>query len=443
MIFKIEKYLFYLFLFYIPLGTRKILWYSSWRFNEWQSISLYATDLLLLMLFIFWAIHRLNYGQSSWPDRLVFLTGQVNLNFLNNFKAKLKNPDFYLVLLLVIAGISIKNSDSLVISRYQWFKLLEFVLLYLYIKNYAFYRFGLVQSAWAIVIGGAFQAIIAIGQFLKQSSLGFRYLGESLLSTDIQGTAYFLNPAGEHIIRAYGTTPHPNILAGYLLLVLWATYYVLRVQKDLSRFAYRLLLIAYSLVLFGFFLTFSRVVILAWAGAFIVGVLLYYRSYPKLVKDIFITTFLVSALFVILYWPEILARLTIPSDDESLVLRKYYASESLRSGFNLFGVGIGNFINWFIVRNPYIGHWLYQPVHNVYLLIYSEMGLLGISAFLLFFFSLIKKSFSRLTAYSLLLVACLFFVGFFDHFLWTIQQGRFIFWLSLALLTFYKKDDTM
>jgi len=38
--------------------------------------------------------------------------------------------------------------------------------------------------------------------------------------------------------------------------------------------------------------------------------------------------------------------------------------------------------------------------------------------------------------YSFLLIfVSILIIGFFDHFLFTIQQGRFIFWLGAALLT--------
>src|SRR3989338_1159775 len=53
---KLEQFLFYFLFFAIPFQARKILYYPGWYFNEWQSVSVYATDLILLILFVFWAV---------------------------------------------------------------------------------------------------------------------------------------------------------------------------------------------------------------------------------------------------------------------------------------------------------------------------------------------------------------------------------------------------
>ncbi len=167
----------------------------------------------------------------------------------------------------------------------------------------------------------------------------------------------------------------------------------------------------------------------------------YYSKYRTLIRRIFVITLVVSAIFAFLFWPEILGRLTIASDDEGLVMRKYYADQVLNSDFNWFGVGIGNFVGWLMAENPFAPFWTYQPVHNVYLLIYSETGFLGILTFLLFLIFLLLKS--SITNYKLLITLSFLFIGLFDHFLWTLQQGRFALWTVLAVLTLLNKDDIM
>jgi|SRR3989338_3017648 len=425
---KIEKCLFYLFLFSIPFQTRKILWYEGWRFNEWQSMSIYFTDILIIILLLFCTCNSFFSSTSKLKIKK------------EKFKTTIKNLkvyEYFLLIFLIVSAISIKNSTSPIISWFQWAKLVEFVLFYFYLKNYAFWHFDLLYSAYAFIAGGLFQAVIGITQFLKQSSLGLWYLGESMIGVDIRGTAYFLNLAGEKVVRAYGTTPHPNVLAGYLLLVLFAWYFLnSRLIKDykLQTATY----LSYSLLLFSFFLTFSRVVILAWVVAFIIGTLIYRKSYPKEIKKIFMWTCMIVGIFTLLYWPEILARLAIPAYDEGLILRKQYAESVLKSDLHFFGIGIGNFVSWFTERNPMEAFWLYQPVHNIYLLIYSETGLFGISAFILFIFLLIRNCLGQLEIRSIRLIflACFIFIGLFDHFLWTLQQGRLVFWGVLTLLSF-------
>jgi hypothetical protein len=152
---KLERFLFYFLLFTIPFQTRKILWHQNWNFNEWQAISLYGTDILLIILFGFWIFSRV--------------------------KLKVEKYDYFLFALVAVSAISIKNSSSYVLSAYNVLKLIEFVAFYLYIKSYAVKKFGLMESMIVLFCGGLFQAIIAIGQFFKQSSLGLRYFGESVL----------------------------------------------------------------------------------------------------------------------------------------------------------------------------------------------------------------------------------------------------------------------
>ena len=62
--------------------------------------------------------------------------------------------------------------------------------------------------------------------------------------------------------------------------------------------------------------------------------------------------------------------------------------------------------------------------------------------FLLFLIFLIRNflkevSFNKLFHYSLLiLLVSVLFLGLFDHFLWTLQQGQLMFWLTLGLVGF-------
>ena len=434
---KLEQLLFYFLLFAIPFQTRKILWHQNWNFNEWQSISLYGTDILLLILFGFWAFSRV--------------------------KPKIEKYDYFLFALVAVSAISIKNSSSYVLSSYNVLKLIEFVVFYFYIKSYAVYKFGLTRSMIALICGGLFQAVIAILQFWKQSSLGLKYLGESVLAPNLTGVASFYNFYGEKIMRAYGTTPHSNILAAYLFLAIFSFYFVYlyfhiyhKNKIYYPKFNY-FLLTSYSLILLAFFFTFARMMIFLWFSGFIIRACLilgkqrFRQVFIVSINRIKLTKILViSAVIVVLfgafYWPEAISRVKISSKEEAVQLRVFYNKESLET-LNWFGVGAGNFVNWLMVKDPNLPRSVYQPVHNIYLLIYSETGILGISAFMLFLVFLIKDfvmstKMDKFYHYSFLILFLSFlFIGLFDHFLWTLQQGRFIFWHIITLLTLFKDGD--
>lgn len=455
---KFEEILFYFLLFAIPFQTRKILWQQNWYFNEWQTVSVYATDLLFLILAGIWVF--------NWK------TGDKKSLFF-----KIQKFDYFLFIFLAISAISIKNSTSPAISWFQFSKLAEFVLFYFYIKSYAFYRFNFTKTLWVVFAGGVFQSVVAIGQFLKQSDLGLRWFGESMLGPNLSGVASFFNAAGEKIIRAYGTTPHPNILAAYLFLSIFTLYFLWLYAKpklfDISNnssLIYQtknslLFALCSLLLLFAFFFTFSRTIIFLWAAGFtaMAGLIWLKKDFRKIfwsnqmsrrrLAEILVVTVIAIGIFAIVYWPEVSSRLKISAGDEAVQLRIFYGKESLKSGLNLFGLGVGNFVNWFMKINPNLPRHLYQPVHNIYLLIYSETGLLGLVSFVLFIVFLIRDFIRRtqiktLLNYSFLLIFTSFLIiGFFDHFLWTLQQGRFMFWLATALMAFnfrnilYHKKD--
>src|SRR3989344_1802808 len=443
---KLEQILFYFLFFAIPFQTRKILYSPGWYYNERQSVSIYATDLILLILLIFWAVDK-----------------RLAKSFIHRY-------DYFLLGFLAVAAISIKNSSDFFVGAFLWLKLVEFALFYFYLKNYAVKKFDFIKILYALIIGGVFQAIIAVGQFLSQGDLGLRWLGESVLGPHMTGIASFftlsqvegfveaglpvraLAEAGEKVIRAYGTTPHPNILAAYLFMAIAAFYFVVFYAKP-NKF---LVHFGHFMMLIGLFMSFSRTIIfLFFANFFVRGFLmnfvkrfreeyLFGNFFKKKVLPIFLVTVIATAVFMSFYWPEVQSRMTLSSEEEAVRLRIFYNKESLGGGINLFGIGLGDFTGWLMEQEPNLPSYMYQPVHNIYLLVYSEIGIIGFVLFLLFIggliYEFVKKVIHRPTFNVghaqgvLLVVASILFIGLFDHFLITLQQGRFVFWTSLTLL---------
>jgi len=460
---KLEQFLFYFLLFAIPFQTRIIFWQQNWNFNEWQSASVYGTDILIFALFLLWAF---NYRQA---------------------KLNLGRYDYFLFGFLVFSAVSIKNSSSTFLATYNFIKVVEFAVFYFYLKSYAVYRFDLIMSLTAVVAGGVFQSLIAIVQFFKQSSLGLFWFGESVINSTMTGVAVFYNSVGVKIVRAYGTTPHPNVLAAYLFLAMFAfysayLYYHLypHTKREFPLSADELkdshygvgvyhsekshhpqfnlfLLASYPLVLLAFFFSFARVALFLWFFTFAIRapVVLCNKKFrkvfsekankAKLVKILAIGTIVVLS-FGAFYWRDVVTRAKISSNDEAVQLRVFYNNKSLES-VNWFGVGNGDFVNWLILKEPNLPRSLYQPVHNIYLLIYSENGILAAGTFIAFLALLVsdfinKTKMSKFYHYSFLFVVLsFFFMGLFDHFLWTLQQGRLMFWLLLAGLAFYSDSS--
>ncbi|MBX4211749.1 MAG: O-antigen ligase family protein [Candidatus Yanofskybacteria bacterium] len=400
---KIEQWLWFLFLIMFPFQRRIVLFQTDWYFQEWRSGFLYFSDIILIGLLIVWL----------WQKRPSLKKEYVLFSFL------------------AVAGLSIFSALVTRVAFHSWVRLLEGVLLYLYISQYALERFSLSRSFMALLTGAVIQAGIAIGQFFHQADLGLRFLGESFFNSNMRGIASFFIPSGEKIIRAYGTFPHPNVLAVYLLFVLIVVVHWFQQSKK------KWLLMPYGILLFGLLVTFSRTVIVAGGllGLFW-GIQELMRN-KKLAFWIGGVTVGVMVLFTSLFPQAVLSRLTLSSEEEAVQLRFYYNQEALKVGehhINLLGVGMGNFVSWLMDTQRNLPSGLFQPVHNLFLLIYAELGLIGASLFLLW---LAQKIWPHVRSHRwmiLVVFASFIFIALFDHFFWTIQQGRFVWWMVLGLL---------
>lgn len=423
-----ERLFWYAFLFFIPFQARTVIEQTGggWRFIEWRSVSLFGTDILILGLLLFWLLAIIQRRSGfHW------------------FKS-----DWFLVGFMLVAGASIPGALNEKIGLYSWIKLLEFGLLFLFIRSYALKTFPLRHSLWAFVSGGVLQAAVGFGQFLRQGDFGLQVFGESVLSQSLKGIASFYSETGDKIIRAYGLTPHPNVLALILLMSLLALVFLFltNTKRNVS------ILSGYSaagaVLIFGLLSTFSRTTVaLAGLLVLIAGATAFVNSAKQRRSDLVRIVFfvlVVGVCFALIFWPAIKSRMTISSDEDAVVLRGYYNRQALGSGsgWNLAGVGLGNFTEWLIKTHPGEETWRYQPVHNIFLLAYSETGILGSLMFLGFLSAVLVPALLKFlrfpelnAAVPILAACCLLFLGLFDHFSWTLQQGRIVWWGVLGALT--------
>lgn len=109
----------------------------------------------------------------------------------------------------------------------------------------------------------------------------------------------------------------------------------------------------------------------------------------------------------------------------------------------LSGWGMGSFVP----SIPQVFHvelepWQYQPVHNIFFLVWSELGIVGLFLILVFLWKSISHVFvPRGTnihgtdyCFTLLLIGWITIMSF-DHYFWDLQQGQILLWTVLALAT--------
>jgi len=425
----LEKVIFYLLIFCLPFQTRKVLYQFGDGFSEWTSVYLYLTDLLILLIFLFW-----------------FLRMRKERFFKNGLTVRkvqeiIKCPGFWLAAFLIVCLISLVQAKNIQLGFYHWIKLLELAGLFFYLRYNFRQLFNFERLAQILIASGLFQSFIALGQYTSQKSLGLRYLFESPLGQERAGVAKIV-VEGTKMIRPYGSFPHPNLLAAFLFLSIFC-FYFLWLNKKHSFIKSCSLLIVFCLLIFALGLTFSRMIIIA----FLLVSLLYFiltflrarqttdNNLFKRIISIFLLFAVFCSLFTVLVWPEISSRWQISLTEQSVGLRVFYNETAflIIKEHAWLGIGLGNFV-WEIREMLHLlSAWLHQPVHNIYLLIASEIGLIGLILFLVFIFQLFRKI-SRKEYFLLLLVSSFLFIGLFDHFFWTLQQGQLMFWLVLGIM---------
>lgn len=430
---RLERWVWYLFIGTIAWQSRVILWQADLRFIEWRAASLYATDIVMVALFIV-AIVR----AKGW------------------FVRRMDPADWILGFFFAAAVLSLAQADQLTVGIYQSLRLGQGIVFYLYLRHWAWKQFDADRTAVAFVAGALVQATLGLTQYLLQHDAGLRWLGESVLRTDMRGVAVFYGAHFNKILRAYGTFPHPNVLAAYLMTALWVTMWLWIRHRDSRHNHGWVWPAATSLLLVAFYLTFSRAVIAVWAAAAVVmaGVIFIPRTsgrwhaietVRRRALSLGITIAAVSACFLILLWPTVRARMTISASDESVSLRIKYDRDAVSTGtgtslhINWTGVGIGNFTTWLSRYDPSMPSFMYQPAHTIYLMVYSEIGLVGAVLWFSWLVLTLRTSVRTYTSQPVvragitLLVAVVLIIGLVDHFSWTLQQGRLLWWATLAL----------
>ncbi|MFH1840745.1 MAG: hypothetical protein ABH807_01115, partial [Candidatus Shapirobacteria bacterium] len=90
----------------------------------------------------------------------------------------------------------------------------------------------------------------------------------------------------------------------------------------------------------------------------------------------------------------------------------------------VFGVGMDNFL----LRLPFTG--FIQPVHNIYLLVASETGLIIFIIFITFIIKTLIRAIKNWS--SVIALSVILFTGLFDHYWLTLQQNQLLFAIVLG-----------
>lgn len=436
------------------------------KFRHKILIPLFTLSLALNFRYIFnfEQIQSFNFFKESlsYSVFLLDLFGVlVVFEVIKSFKElKLKTKDFWnwstyfflaLTLIMIISSIFAHHQEP----AFYW--TMRFIFTVFVLVCFSYLIRGRAYRNWfyfSLVWVGLLESILALLQFKFQQSVGVFFLGESVLSPLISGVAKF-EFMGQKIIRGYGTFPHSNILGAFLLLVMGAIISLIFQKKYHQSFKSRFFLIsAFIFINFGILISYSRSIIMAITLFYLIFIIYYFASIKNYYQNVFCKKFKINHFFqgllviisffalLFIVYNIVAPRLCIvncSSDDAinpRIILNRLAIDQITHTP--LLGVGPGNFV--LKLKNQKslsFQEWQIQPVHNLYLQIAVEAGLLSLIVFIIFiicYLRIDKVKFKKIPANPWLVIVILFLIiGLVDHYFWTTPQGLVIFVLALVL----------
>lgn len=405
----------------------------------------------------------------SISDVLIILFAFLCFVFRKVSFSKLVSTSYSKALLLFFALALI----SLSMSKHHFFGLQYYRLLQLFICSLVFYLLAEVDLqastrslvkifATCTFFISLLQSVVAIRQYFSQKAVGLKRLGElslsdpgvnpsSIISTD--GSLWLFDHLsapgiGRKLIRAFGTLPDPNILGGFMALAILATLYLYFHHGA----RYKVLFFA-ALFLEVFTLTISFSRSAFFAALLTSGVYLFFK-YRQITKKrqsapmgqvlaCLISSF---ALSLLLFYPQLLSRggyvnysqtAAHFADTERVCYQKI--AFAMIEKHPLLGVGFNNYI---LDMKQYAEGALpaeySHPVHNIFMLIGAETGLLGLGFFSFVFFglafSLFKGELTEERIFLFSAVFMVFFIGICSHYYLSWQSGRLMLFTIFGLI---------
>ncbi|MGH2611539.1 MAG: O-antigen ligase family protein [Rhabdochlamydiaceae bacterium] len=430
--------LFLILIFFIPFQARIYKFLKplslSWIDPGWKLplyfeplADLFVSDFLLIILCL-WAL------------------------FLKRFE--LRNEKFLTIFLgVAFLSIVISGYGSYLLPYWRWAHLAVASLMLYALRSWAV---SLKTIASAVVLSATLECAIAIPQYLIQHQIGFKMVGEPTLVSKHMVASHFDMPKNgitsidylfkksqepTCVFRACGTLPHPNILGGFLVFSLLMTC-LLYEQSSRKKWIGA----AIVLQIITLFISYSRAALFAFIAAILLWLFLHYLQ-EKLFSKIWKPLTLGFTLSLLLFFPQLFYRGGVISYNEvslrSDVMRISMQDVALQiiRDHPWFGVGYNNYLIAFAKYT----HGLDVEsisVHNIFLLIATETGLIGLTFFLIFCGLIVYRGWQQRASPEgrtlLTLFLAFLAIGVVDYYPIVFQQTRLIFFLTAGLLSFHK-----
>ncbi len=418
---KVAQFFLYLWLLIWPWQTKLILRSSDSPYSE---ISLFLSLVILLLPLTIWC-HQI-FKEDYW-----------------RFKKGMSKPWWWigLISLELVTFFSIFWAPDIYLALYRYIILVFGILLFYIIRRTDFVNANLVIKYF--LVGLIAPSLLAIWQFFTQSTFANKYLGLAYHASNVLGDSVIETGAGR-FLRAYGPFDHPNILGGLMVLgIILVLYSSLR--KEINRNSRLFYLITLAIFYLALLVSFSRAAWLALiiSAPFVLLIDARRGKFQRKLIGFFLFLMIGISLAVIVPNRELfLARTNIESrlEQKSISEREIYLQQAQEVIIQnpVLGTGVGNYILELQKIIPGQAAWFYQPVHNYWLLIWSELGFFGLLGMIIFWLAVFKKSLKK-GLYPIVLA--LFVFSLFDHWLWT-QPFELIIFFGIVGLIFRDNNLT-
>jgi len=425
MIQKISNMLMLALVFLLPWQTRFILEQGMINGNqsEYLTLSVYGIDLLVVLSVAVKIFTSASSGGFKSTPTLLFQrrglilgTLFVLLNALSIFWAADK-----LLAVQHVAWILLAAGLAWLAMTYEDKARLIF-----------WFLMGLMVSAW-----------LGIWQFFAQYAFANKWLGLAAHNVANPGTSYLeildANHQMARWLRTYGSFDHPNIfglaMTLGIILVLWLIY-----NGGNAKYKNAFLYLALASFSAGLYASLSR-------GAFLgvalgLGIILCRIGFSKIRKPLAVLLFVIGV-FGLLYPGPLLSRSNVTArlEQKSLNERVVYLEQGVGmiKKHILLGVGAGNYIKELEKEDQSKPAWAYQPVHNFFLQVWAELGILAMLCVVVLFVMLGAYAWKK-GAFQFAIFISVLLSMMVDHWLWSLHFGVLFLGFILGITLKYKRN---
>ncbi len=434
------EYGFCLLLFFLPWQTQLILRPGLYKENQpvdYWTIGLFGTDILLVALLILFFANKIFKEKNS-----------ISKNFLG-FQLPFPGRIILLVILSCLelaAFISVFFAPDKILAAYRYgIFLLGIGLFWLVVKM----PFDKKKAAGAFLAGLFLSGILALHQFFTQSTFAEKWLGLAEHQAAKPGSSVVetsgADGTAERWLRTYGSFPHPNILGGVMAVgLIFLIFAIINNQRENKKTNYKVIIyyLLFIVLFSALLLSFSRAAWLSFAAGFFIfaSFNFFKKNWPAL-KRLGGIIFLAAAVFGVIFFNYQNLFITRAGGAERLEIksiseRRMYledAEKMLKENW-VKPRGLGNYTVVLAEEKESSPWYYFQPVHNVFLLIWAEIGFAGLLFFLFFLAYLFWQSLKNknILGLSVLSMSCIIMA--LDHWLWSLHFGVIFFWLIAGII---------